>query len=153
MLSHFSRAQFFATPWTIAHQAPLSMGFSRQEYWSELPYPPPRDLPSSGIEPGSPVLHEGFPCGSASKEFAYNAGDLGLIPGLGRSPGEGKDYPLQYSGLKNSMDCIAHAVTKSWTQLSNFHFTPALQVDSLPLSHLESPNLHLLSGNRDNNLW
>ena len=48
--------------------------------------------------------------------------DLGLIPGLGRSPGEGNGYPLQYSGLENSMDCIAHGVSKSWTQLSNFHF-------------------------------
>ena len=47
----------------------------------------------------------GFPGGSAGKESACNAGDLGLIPGLGRSPGEGKGYPLQYSGLKNSMDC------------------------------------------------
>ena len=44
------------------------------------------------------------------------------MPGLGRSPGEGKGYPLQYSGLGNSMDCIAHGVAKSWTQLSNFHF-------------------------------
>ena len=50
-------------------------------------------------------------------------GDLDLIPGLGRSPGEGKGYPLQYSGLENSMDCIVHGVTKSQTQLSNFHFT------------------------------
>ena len=47
----------------------------------------------------------GFPCGSAGKELPHNAGDLDLIPGLGRSPGEGKGYPLQYSGLKNSMDC------------------------------------------------
>ena len=46
----------------------------------------------------------GFPCGSAGKEFECNAGDLGLIPGLGRSPGEGKGYPLQYSGLEKSMD-------------------------------------------------
>ena len=46
----------------------------------------------------------GSPCGSAGKESACNAGDLGLIPGLGRSPGEGKGYPLQYSGLENSMD-------------------------------------------------
>ena len=68
MLSHFSCVQFFATPWTIAYQAPLSMGFSRQEYWSGLPYPPPRDLSSSGIEPGSPALHEGFPCVSSGKE-------------------------------------------------------------------------------------
>ena len=48
----------------------------------------------------------GFPCGSAGKESACNAGDLGSIPGLGRSPGKGKGYPLQYSGLENSMDCI-----------------------------------------------
>ena len=45
-----------------------------------------------------------FPCGSANKEFTCNVGDLGSIPGLGRSSGEGKDYPLQYSGLENSMD-------------------------------------------------
>ena len=57
------------------------------------------------------------------KKSASNIGDLGLIPGLGRSPGEGKGYALQYSGLENSMDCIVHAVGKSWTQLSNFHFT------------------------------
>ena len=49
----------------------------------------------------------GFPCGSAGKESACNAGDLGLIPGLGRSPEEGKGYPLQYSGLENSMDCVS----------------------------------------------
>ena len=56
----------------------------------------------------------GFPCGSAVKEYACNVGDLGLIPWLGRSPGEGKGYPLQYSGLENSMDYIVHGVTKSW---------------------------------------
>ena len=49
-------------------------------------------------------------------------GDLGLIPGLGRSPGEGKGYLLQYSGLENSMDCIGRGVAKSRTQLSDFHF-------------------------------
>ena len=64
----------------------------------------------------------GFPCGSAGKESARNAGDLGSIPGLGRSPGEGKGYPLQYSGLENFMDCIVHGVPKSRTQLSDFHF-------------------------------
>ena len=65
----------------------------------------------------------GFPCGSAGKESACNVGDLSLIPGLGRSPGEGKGYLLQYSGLENSMDCVAHGVTKSQTRLSDFHFT------------------------------
>ena len=64
----------------------------------------------------------GFPCGSVDKESACNAGDLGLIPGLGRSPGEGKGYPLQYSGLEKSMDYIVHGVAKSQTGLSDFHF-------------------------------
>ena len=63
----------------------------------------------------------GFPCGSAGKESACNAGDLDLIPGLRRSPGEGKGYPLQYSGLENSMDYRVHGVAKSQTQLSDFH--------------------------------
>ena len=65
----------------------------------------------------------GFPGGSTSKESACNAGDQGLIPGLGRSPGERKGYPCQYSGLENSMDCIVHWVAKSPTQLSDFHFS------------------------------
>ena len=64
----------------------------------------------------------GFPCGLAGKDSACNVGDLGSVSGLVRSPGEGKDYPIQYSGLENSMDCRVHGVTKSWTQLSNFHF-------------------------------
>ena len=51
-----SRFWLFATPWTVAHQAPPSMGFSRQEYWSGLPFPSPGDLPDPGIEPGSPTL-------------------------------------------------------------------------------------------------
>ena len=57
----------------------------------------------------------GFPCGSDGKESACNAGDPGSIPGLGRYPGEGKGYPLQYSGLENSMGSIVQGVTKSWT--------------------------------------
>ena len=62
----------------------------------------------------------GFPCGSASKESTCNAGDLGSIPGLGRSPGEGKGYPLQYSGLENSMDYIVHGVAKSQTRTTEW---------------------------------
>ena len=57
----------------------------------------------------------GFPCGLAGKESACSSGDLGLIPALGRFPGGGKGYPLQYSGLENSMDCIVHGVAKSRT--------------------------------------
>ena len=65
---------------------------------------------------------KGFPCGSAGKESTCDMGDLGSIPGLGRSRGEGKGYPLQYSGLENSLDCIVHGVAKSQTWLSDFHF-------------------------------
>ena len=68
----------------------------------------------------SPALM-GFSGGSAGKESACDVGDLGLIPGLGRSPIEGKGFPLQYSDLKNSMDCIVYGVTKSWTRLSDLH--------------------------------
>ena len=62
-----------------------------------------------------PSRNKGFPCGSAGKKSTCNAGDLGLIPGLERGPGEGKGYQLQYSGLENSMDCIVHGVAKSQT--------------------------------------
>ena len=69
-----------------------------------------------------------FPGGSDSKESACNAGDLGLIPGLGRSLGEGNSYPLQYSCLENSMDrgawqATVHGVAKNWTWLSDLHLS------------------------------
>ena len=64
----------------------------------------------------------GFPDSSVGKECACNAGDPCLTPELGRSPGAGKGYPLQCSGLENSMDCIVHGVTERRTGLSNFHF-------------------------------
>ena len=59
ILNRFSCVRLFATLWAVAHQAPLSMVFSRQEYWSRLPCPPPRDLPQSGMEPTSPALQAG----------------------------------------------------------------------------------------------
>ena len=64
-----------------------------------------------------------FPGGSTGKKkkSAYNVGDMGSIPGLGRSSGDGKGYPLQYSGLENSMDNIVHGVANSQTRLSDFH--------------------------------
>ena len=55
-------------------------------------------------------------------KITCSVGDLGSLPGLGRSPGEGKDYPLQYSGLENSMDCIVHGVSKNQARLSYFHY-------------------------------
>ena len=64
----------------------------------------------------------GFPGSSVGKESSCNAGDPGSIPGSGKSPGEGIGYPLQYSGLENSMDCIVHGVAKTKTRLSNLHF-------------------------------
>ena len=63
----------------------------------------------------------GFPGSSDSKESACSVGDLVLIPGLGGSPGEGNGYPLQNSGLENSMDSIVHG--KSWTRLNDFHLS------------------------------
>ena len=57
MLSHFSCVPLFAIPWTVARQAPLSLGFSRQGYWSGLPFPPPGDLPHPGIKPASLMSH------------------------------------------------------------------------------------------------
>ena len=103
------------------------MEFSRQEYWSGLPFPSPGDLPDAGIEPGSPALQADalpseppgkwlstvpaeyystwvFPGGASGKEPACSAGDPGSIPGPGRSPGEGNVNPLQYSCLGNPMD-------------------------------------------------
>ena len=70
----------------------------------------------------STTVFLGFPGDSAGKESACNVGDLGLIPGLGRSPGEGNGYPLQNSGLENSMDCIVLGVAKSRTGQRDFHF-------------------------------
>ena len=78
------------------------------------------DPPEKGQATYSSIL--GLPLCSSGKEFSCNEGDLGSIPGLGRSPGERKGYPFQYSGLENSMDCLGHGVAKSRTQLSVFHF-------------------------------
>ena len=76
-----SHVQLFVTPWTVAYQAPLSMEFSRQEYWNRLPFPPPGNLPDPGIDPVSPVLAGGFftgknslpgkPCAILSKLVVY----------------------------------------------------------------------------------
>ena len=82
----------------------------------------------------------GFTDSSVGKEYACNVGDLGLIPGLGRSPGEGKSYPLQYSGLENSVDCVVNGVTKSQTWLSDFHFQVQF---SNAWSHRSDPELEM----------
>ena len=77
----------------------------------------------------------GFLGGLVGKESTCNAGDLGLIPGLGRCPGEGNGYPLQYTGPKNSMDCIVHGVAKSPTRLNDFHYYIMLRTMLAAVSH------------------
>ena len=83
------------------------------------------DNPASYQEVIASGTHQskvGFPDRSVGKKSTCNEGEPGLIPGLGRCPGEGKGHPLQYFVLENSMDCIVHGVTKSWTHNSDFHF-------------------------------
>jgi len=75
------------------------------------------------------IVGRGFLGGLASKESTCNAWDFSLIPGLGWSPGEGKGYPIQYSGLENYMDYIVHGVAKSQTWLTDFHFLSLWIVD------------------------
>ena len=74
------------------------------------------------------------PGDTTGKESTCNVGDLGLIPGLGRSPGEGNRNPLQYSGLENSVDYVVHGIAKSQTRLSDFHFSLFLKVRLSPPS-------------------
>ena len=88
----------------------------------------PSSIPGSGRSLGegigslsTPVFLD-FSGSSVGKESACNAGDPSSIPGSGRSTGEGIGYPLQYSGLENSMDYTVHVVAKSWIELSDFHF-------------------------------
>ena len=100
-----SGVQFFATPWTVAHQAPLSIGFPKQEYWSGLPFPSPEDLPDPRIKPAFPSWQlSSLPLSPDSKESACSAGDPGSIPSPGRSSVEGNASPFQYSCLENTMD-------------------------------------------------
>ena len=135
LLSHFSHVQLFATLWTVIHQAPLSIGFSRQEYWSGLPCPSPGDLP---VPWGQTHVSYISICQWCLKKVETGASlviQMVMNPlavqvvwvrslGLGGSPGEGNGYSLQYSCLENPMDrgawrVTVHGVKKSWTQLSN----------------------------------
>ena len=136
VLSCFICVRLFATPWAVAHQPPLSMGFSRQEYWSGSLFSPPGDLPNPAIQHTSllsPALAAGsLPPGSlvvaiyiepprwhSGKESTCQTGSnkAGLIPGSGRSPVEGNGYPLQYSCLGDPLDrgawrATVHGVAK-----------------------------------------
>ena len=102
MLHHFSRVRLSATPWTVARQAPLSMGFSRHEYWSGLPCPPPKDLPDPGIQPASlmsPALAGSFFTTSATWEAQVwvGSGQLCTVAPLGSRPGHSSSSSLHTS--------------------------------------------------------
>ena len=118
MLRRFSCVRLFATLLAVVRQAPLSMGISRQEYWSGLPCPPPRCLPNSGMEPV--CLMSAALAGrsvTASATWDTNAEGADSISGSGRSSGGGQGYPLQHSCLGNPMDrgawrTTAHGLAK-----------------------------------------
>ena len=116
VLSCFSRVWLFATLWTVAHQAPLSMGFSREEYWSGLPCPPPGDLLDLGIEPKSLLLHlqMGYllliPSGKPWKKKCHTAEEMGSIHGTSKAP-------TTKSRLKNQVQTGFEPMTFSlWDQ-------------------------------------
>ena len=98
--SFISLLLFFSCIFGILATKPQSILFLL--YVKVLVYSNNQDMEFENSE----VIAGSFPCGSAAKESACNAGDMGPIPGLGRSPREGNGYPLQYSGLENSKDCI-----------------------------------------------
>ena len=136
----------FVTPWTVVHQAPLSVGFSRQDYWSGLPFPLPGDLSDPGTEPESPaspalaggffttepvgkplkrLLSDRFPGGALVKNLPASAGEprAKFDPWVGKIPWRRAwQNPLQCSCLENSMDrgawrAALHGIGKHWTQL------------------------------------
>ena len=114
------------TPWTTACQAPLSIGFSRQEYWSGLPSASPGDLPDPGIKPNHLHYKQILHCLRHQSSIwpGFKSSCLGIYR---RIFGEGNGTPLQHSCLENPMDggawwAAVHGVAKSWTRLSHFTF-------------------------------
>ena len=102
------------------------------------------DLLEKGWATHSSIV--GLPLWLTGKESACNARDLGSISGLGIYPGEGKGYPLQYPGLKNSVDCIVHGVAKNRTRLSNFHFSLSDKLIKYPVTPSLTWPLKMLGG-------
>ena len=148
MLSCFSHVQLFATAWSVALQAPLSMGLSKKEYWSGLPCAPPRDFPDPGIEPASHVFCIGGRLFTiwATRETHQKSWLPWWLSGkdsscqcrrhrrprfdtwVGKISGEGHGNPLQYSCLESPMDrgawrATVHGVTKTLTRLSDWTTT------------------------------
>ena len=106
----------------LACWSPRGHSQTRLSNWIELKmtFPPKNKI--NKIKMTFPHSFWGFPHSSIGKESACNAGDPGLIPELGKSAGEGIGYPLKYSGLENSMNCIVHGFAKSLTWLNDFYF-------------------------------
>ena len=131
------------------------MEFSRQEYWNGLPFPSPGDFTDWGVEPRSstlqPFLYLDFPGGSEVNACACNAGDLGSVPGLGRSPGQGNGNPLWYSCLENPIDrgvwqATVHRVVKrvghDWACIHPPHTHSSLFIP------FQCFNIHILQARR-----
>ena len=114
MLSRFSPVWLFATLWTVAHQALLSMGFSRQEYWSGFPCPPPGDLPDPGTEPislMSPALADGFYTTSATWEaLTYDESSIMGPCSLVRVQGKARDVSTCFSSPQGKWQSVPHGV-------------------------------------------
>ena len=140
MLSLFSHVQFFATLWTISHQAPLSVGFSRQAYWSGVPFSSPGDLPYPGIEPASPVspaLKVGFlpsePSGKPSSILSYSP-RIQWARCKGFRVIFGSGFPAGASGKEPAGDTRdASLIPESGRSLGGGHGNP------LQYSRLENP--------------
>ena len=128
-----SRVQLFVTRWTVAHQAPRSMGFSRNEYWSGLPFPPSGDLPNPGIESSSPTLQvDSLSSEPSGKLFYMGTGHFGLRsiimnPVELESSSINPIFVCMYhiSGLSLSHTCI-HTYVHSTKQMSDFRASPQM---------------------------
>ena len=124
VLSRFSWVWLFASPWTVAHKAPLSMGFSRQGYWSGLPFSPPGNLPDPGIEPGSPTLQaNSLPLSSAQKRVKGSERSCceGICFLFFPLPFQPPEYSLQETSmcLNHIIFCV-HSIVKIWNGLMHF---------------------------------
>ena len=132
VLSCFSRVRLFAALWTVARRLLCPWDSPGKNAGVGCCALLQGSFPTQGSnlhllhllhwQAGS--LSLGFSCGSAGKEYTHNAGDLGLISELGIYPGEGKGYPLQYSGLENSMDSRVYGVAKGWHDWVTFTSSP-----------------------------
>ena len=144
ILSHFSHVRLFLTPWTVACQVPLSMGFSRQEYWNGLPFLPPGDLPDSGTKPRSPALQaDSLLCEQPGKpvvEYSISCAQLSV---MSDSLGPHGLYPTRllcpwnFPGKNTGVGCLLQGASLPGDYTHLLHLLH-WQVDSLPLCHLGS---------------